>query len=369
MTWLGFVLCWEAAVAAPPVVDVDSVPVVIPPAGGLPGPEGVVNGTDAVPGEYAEVVVLVVLAPPYVFPYCSGTVIDARWVLTAGHCLAGFEGYVDSGDVGVVLDASVAVPDDPPNLSVVVAEEAFVHPDYDPSDFLASHDVGLLELRTPISSVDPAVLNDEAPDNGWNGEELTFVGYGATDDSQIGSGRRRFADMPLIGFDPLLLYAFDDSMPHQNLCSGDSGGAAFEITLAGRELAGVNSFVFAYDTEDALCAEGGTAAARVDIHVDWIRGFAPDVLVEPPGGDPDTDVPPPEETADTGEPPAAEVDPPEWGEPHEPSEDQYPLVCGCHARGGATGDGRRTSGAAVSALGVLVWLTRRPRRPYSRASS
>lgn len=350
------------------MVDAGEIPGILPPAGGeLPAPEGVVNGTTAAPGEYAEVVALVVVAPPYVFPYCSGTVIDPSWVLTAGHCLAGFEGYVANGDVAVVLDASVAVPDDPPNLSVVVAEEAFVHPEYDPSDFLASHDVGLLELRTPISGVGPAVLNDEAPGTNWYGEELTFVGYGVTDDSQVGGGRRRFADMPLIGFDPLLLYAFDDSTPHQNLCSGDSGGATFEITLVGRELAGVNSFVFAYDVDDALCADGGTAAARVDIHVEWIRGFVPDVLIEPPGGDPDTGEAPPEESEDTGSRPAAVVDPPEWGEPHEPSEDQYPLVCGCDAGvpGPKGAGGPRSAGAGVPALavGIVAWLTRRPRRP------
>jgi len=364
MGWLTLAW-WGVAGAAPPAVDAGAILDVLPPLGEeLPGPEGVVNGTEALPGEYAEVVTLVVAAPPYVYPFCSGTVIDPTWVLTAGHCLAGFEGYIANGDIAVVLDASVAVPDTPPNLSVVVAKEGFVHPDYDPTDFLASHDLGLLELKTAISGVDPAVLNDESPDDDWVGEELTFVGYGATDDSQVGTGRRRYADMPLVGFDPLLLYAFDDSIPHQNLCSGDSGGAAFELTAAGRELAGVNSFVFAYSAQDALCADGGTGAARVDIHVDWIQGFVPDVLIEPPGGDPDTGLP--EEPVDTGSPPAAVVDPPEWGEPHEPSEDQYPLVCGCDAgelgRNGRGGPGS-AGGAPLLAAGVVAWLTRRARRP------
>src|SRR5262245_47927628 len=129
MQWLTVAWWCGAASAAPPQVDVGEIQIVPPADGGPPAPDGVVNGTEAAPGEYAEVVALVVVYPPYVFPFCSGTIVDPSWVITAGHCLAGFEGYIASGSVAVVLDASVAVPDDPPNLSLIVAKEGFVHPD------------------------------------------------------------------------------------------------------------------------------------------------------------------------------------------------------------------------------------------------
>jgi hypothetical protein len=211
------------------------------------------------------------------------------------------------------------------------------------------------------------VLNDEEPAPSWYGEELTFVGYGVTGDGEVDSGVRRYANIPLLGFDPLLLYAFDDGDPHQNLCSGDSGGAAFETTAAGIELAGVNSFVFVYEANDALCADGGTAAARVDIHVPWIQGYAPNVWIEPIGGDPDTGLPPPEEEtdSDTGGPGRAVVDPPDWGEPDRPEDGAYRRVCGCAADGrGADGGGGLPMAAVV--VGVMSVFRRRcPKSPRS----
>src|SRR4029434_7629517 len=118
------------------------------------------------------------------------------WVLTAAHCVFGFEGAFENGDIAVVVDANLFAPDDPPALAGVFAAEGIAHPDYT-GEADGIHDVGLVRLATPITTITPAVLNDEPYGVGNIGEEITFVGYGAVDDDQTGSGRRRFADIPL----------------------------------------------------------------------------------------------------------------------------------------------------------------------------
>ena len=75
----------------------------------------------------------------------------------------------------------------------------------------------------------------------------------ATTDNGWDSGYKRYAEMPVVDYDSYFIYSLDTA-DAQNLCSGDSGGAALEPVGSSYELAGVNSFVFAYSSSRTTCS-------------------------------------------------------------------------------------------------------------------
>jgi hypothetical protein len=130
-----------------------------------------------------------------------------------------------------------------------------------------------MELQSGITSIDPMPVNQNAVNNGWIGDELIYVGWGITGDTDYySSGTKRYAEMPIYQYDNQFIYALDTA-DDQNLCSGDSGGAALEDNGGGSyELAGVNSFVFAYSSS-STCDGGGSGATRVDKNIDFIETY------------------------------------------------------------------------------------------------
>ena len=97
------------------------------------------------------------------------------------------------------------------------------------------------------------------------------MGWGITGDDRNDSGRKRYAAIPYYDADSDFIYAYD---AEKNLCSGDSGGAGMREDADGvMWLAGVNSFVFAYQDANTPCEGGGSGATRVDQYYDWIAEY------------------------------------------------------------------------------------------------
>lgn len=201
------------------------------------------------------------------FSYCSATLVDERWLITAAHCIEALEDYERSGytmwfGVGPRLGSLT---------DSVQTGEAYMHPQY--SSWSLDHDIGLVYLAEPMTSVEPMPINEENVDNSWSGRELTYVGYGVTSDNAGDGGVKRYAEMPVSQFDSSFVYTLDVG-EGQNICYGDSGGAALEPVEDGAyELVATNSHVFGYLYSNYMCEGGGSGAARVDAHLDWIDQF------------------------------------------------------------------------------------------------
>jgi serine protease len=200
--------------------------------------------------------------------FCSGTLVDPRWAVTAAHCIEAAEDYERSGyDVYFVLGTNMYSQSGWDEYARV--SELISHPSYNSNTI--AHDIGLLRLASALTSADPVPMNDDSP-SGFTGDDITYVGFGVTGDDQRGGGVKRTVDVAYYGYDSMFMYTYEDGV---NICSGDSGGAALIFRDGEYRLAGANSFGFDLNGGQPRCEGSGAAAGatRVDAKLSWIEGY------------------------------------------------------------------------------------------------
>lgn len=242
-----------------------------------PAPPPIVNGQITL--DFEQVGAIMAYSEDYGgMSFCSGTLIDEMWVLTAAHCVEAVEEYAGYGmEIYFLLGHSLYADDGVDHFDTVGSW--VMHPDYSSSSTSLTSDIGLLELDSGITAVEPMPMSQETPSDLWIGEYLDYVGWGITQDEGQDSGKKRTTSIPYNSVDDVFVYAYD---PDTNLCSGDSGGAALRWTDEGYTLVGVNSFVFSVQGSNP-CVGGASGATRVDAFYAWIRAYVP----EPPPPEPE----------------------------------------------------------------------------------
>jgi V8-like Glu-specific endopeptidase len=177
---------------------------------------------------------------------CTATLIGPRTVLTAAHCLT------DSRKPPFVLA-------EPFEYELVggrrVVTSAVVHPNY--SGYNVTSDLGVVHLLEAVTKVTPVALAATAP---TEGEAITLVGYGCTDENDPYTfGTKRTGDAVISSVAATQFhYPVADKLV--SLCEGDSGGPSLVTSGGALVQVGVHSYNMLTNSYDQ----------RVDAFRDWI---------------------------------------------------------------------------------------------------
>ena len=234
----------------------------------------IVGGKAADPGEYPWQVMLLDSSGRF---FCGGSLIHAKWVLTAGHCTYGITVS------RVVLGAHDRTNSSESSRQTITVLRTIRHPNY--NDNTTDNDLALLELSQPATlnnrvAIIPYVISPGDDALFAAGVNSVVTGWGATSEGGSSPAILQEVTVPIVSQD-ICRQAYGSSLTNNMLCAGltqggkdscqgDSGGPLSVSSSSGRKLAGIVSW-------GNGCARPGFYGiyTRVANYTAWIQQYVP----------------------------------------------------------------------------------------------
>lgn len=218
-------------------------------------------GYRAYPGQFPFAAWLHFLLEGNWITMCGATLIKSDFVVTAAHCMGNFRAIdIWSGSI------------DKNNFPFFSKGSFYVkHPLWQaPDSYNMEHDIGLIQLATPMPSVTPAFLPPRwSTGANYEGQTMIIAGWGNTELGRISQFLlfQRVIGIPISGCgsirsDKVICAKYKETIngDGSKAGGGDSGGP---VLTEGNTFIGIISFG----------SGGGSGYTRVDRYIDWIVGY------------------------------------------------------------------------------------------------
>ena len=242
----------------------------------------ILGGVQAAEGAWPWIAALLYADDPSVFyaQFCSGVLIDQRWVLTAAHCVQGMSASEIQVAVGA-YDLTRFTGGRTPVKSIRI------HPQYSSTSLY--NDIALVELGVPSPVAPIALFSGESADNtppSLLGRLVTVLGWGLADTatSWYYPEILRQVNLPVVAdstCDAIYTYPISPAQfcagyyEGKDACEGDSGGPAV-VQVDGKW---VHAGIVSAGVSCQLYYGWYGKYTRTSAHLAFIRQSVPNVAV------------------------------------------------------------------------------------------